>query len=108
MEFAVAEAIKVGYRLIDAAPKYANEVGVGKGIATGIMEAGVKREDLFVTSKLYHTDHRPARVVPALRKSLVDLNLDYIDCWMIHAPWAFVPKVRSFVLWNYLNMFEQG
>lgn len=97
MESAVAEAIRVGYRLIDAAPKYGNETGVGKGIAAGLKEAGVEREDLFVTSKLYHTDHRAARVVPALKKTLADLNLNYIDCWMMHAPWAFEPKDSAIV-----------
>jgi alcohol dehydrogenase (NADP+) len=73
--------------------QYGNETGVGKGIAAGLKEAGVEREDLFVTSKLYHTDHRAARVVPALKKTIADLNLNYIDCWMMHAPWAFEPKV---------------
>jgi alcohol dehydrogenase (NADP+) len=72
--------------------QYGNETGVGKGIAAGLKEAGVEREDLFVTSKLYHTDHRAARVVPALKKTIADLNLNYIDCWMMHAPWAFEPK----------------
>lgn len=97
IETAVAEAIRVGYRLIDAAPKYGNETGVGKGIAAGLKDAGVEREDLFVTSKLYHTDHRAARVVPALKKTLSDLNLNNVDCWMMHAPWAFEPKDTGIV-----------
>lgn len=87
--------------------QYGNETGVGKGIAAGLKDAGVEREDLFVTSKLYHTDHRAARVVPALKKTLSDLNLNNVDCWMMHAPWAFEPKVITFIviLFSKLRIF---
>ena len=89
----VFEAIKAGYRCIDEACDYGNEVQAGEGIKKAL-EAGVcKREDLFVTSKLWNTYHRKHYVRAACKKSLEDLGLDYIDLYLIHFPIAlkFVP-----------------
>lgn len=79
---AVYIAIKNGYRLIDTAQYYGDEVGVGKGVKKAIDEGIVKREDIFVTSKIYaSTDHNKA-----IEKSLNNLDLDYIDLLLIHQP----------------------
>ena len=81
-EEAVYIAIKNGYRLIDTAQYYGDEVGVGKGVRKAINEGIVKREDVFVTSKIYaSTDHSKA-----IEKSLNSLDLDYIDLLLIHQP----------------------
>ena len=81
-EGAVYIATKNGYRLIDTAQYYGDEVGVGKGIRKAIDEGIVKREDIFVTSKIYaSTDHNKA-----IEKSLNNLDLDYIDLLLIHQP----------------------
>lgn len=81
-EEAVYIAIKNGYRLIDTAQYYSDEVGVGKGVRKAIEEGIVKREDVFVTSKIYaSTDHNKA-----IEKSLNNLDLDYIDLLLIHQP----------------------
>ena len=81
-EEAVYIAIKNGYRLIDTAQYYGDEIGVGKGVRKAIEEGIVKREDIFVTSKIYaSTDHNKA-----IEKSLNNLDLDYIDLLLIHQP----------------------
>ena len=81
-EEAVYIAIKNGYRLIDTAQYYGDEIGVGKGVRKAIDEGIVKREDIFVTSKIYaSTDHNKA-----IEKSLNNLDLDYIDLLLIHQP----------------------
>lgn len=82
----VQTAIQVGYRSIDCACDYGNEQEVGKGIADGIAAAGISRQDLFVTSKLWNHYHRPEHVRPALEKTLSDLNLNYLDLYLIHFP----------------------
>ncbi|XP_066248969.1 aldo-keto reductase family 1 member B1-like [Euwallacea similis] len=85
---AVKCAIKEGYRLIDAAWLYGNEKEVGKGVREAIEEGLVKREDLFITTKLWNTFHEKDQVVPALKESLKNLGLDYIDLYLIHWPVA--------------------
>lgn len=81
-EEAVYIAIKNGYRLIDTAQYYGDEVGVGKGIRRAIKEGIIKREDIFVTSKIYaSTNHNKA-----IEKSLNSLDLEYIDLLLIHQP----------------------
>lgn len=81
-EEAVYIAINNGYRLIDTAQYYGDEVGVGKGVRKAISDGIVKREDVFVTSKIYaSTDHNKA-----IEKSLNNLDLDYIDLLLIHQP----------------------
>lgn len=82
----VYDAIKAGFRTIDSASDYGNEKAVGEGIARAIAEGIVKREDIFVTSKLWCTDHDPIHVEPALRRTLADLGLAYVDLYLIHFP----------------------
>ncbi|XP_050408874.1 1,5-anhydro-D-fructose reductase [Patella vulgata] len=86
---AVKLAVRAGYRHIDCAAIYRNERAVGHAIKQLIVEDVVKREDLFVTSKLWNTCHRPDIVEVNLRKSLEDLGLEYVDLYLIHWPMAF-------------------
>jgi alcohol dehydrogenase (NADP+) len=88
---AVKEALKVGYRHIDAAWIYQNEAEVGQGIRACV-EAGVlKREDLFVTSKLWNTFHAPEAVEKGCQETLTALGLDYLNLYLMHWPIAFRP-----------------
>lgn len=75
----VYETIKLGIRHIDCACDYGNEVEVGLGIKQAITEGIVKREDLFITSKLWNTYHSPEHVLPAAKRSLNDLDIAYFD-----------------------------
>ncbi|KAG8540591.1 hypothetical protein GDO81_018985 [Engystomops pustulosus] len=90
-----AEAVKValefGYRHIDSALIYGNEVEVGQAIREKIADGTVKREDVFYTSKLWSTYHPQHLVRSCLEKSLKDLQLDYIDLYLIHNPIEFKP-----------------
>ena len=83
-ENAVYHALKDGYRLIDTARYYGNEVGVGRGIQKAIREGIVKREDVFVTSKVMPSDY--SRAAQGIDDSLRDLGLDYLDLMLIHQP----------------------
>ncbi|WP_158599089.1 aldo/keto reductase [Planococcus salinus] len=83
---AVKTAIKLGYRSIDTAAIYGNEEGVGRGIREGIKEAGISREDLFVTSKVWNTDLGYDSTLAAYDTSLNRLGLDYLDLYLIHWP----------------------
>ncbi|KIY04146.1 uncharacterized protein Z520_00838 [Fonsecaea multimorphosa CBS 102226] len=87
---AVEHAIKAGYRHIDCAYAYGNEREVGEGIRAGIEAAGIKRSDLFVTTKLWCTYH--TRVEHALDKSLNLLGLDYVDLYLMHWPLVMNPN----------------
>ncbi|MBA2873250.1 aldo/keto reductase [Thermaerobacillus caldiproteolyticus] len=83
---AVKTAIKHGYRSVDTAAIYGNEVGVGQGIREGIKEAGISREDLFVTSKVWNTDLGYESTIAAYETSLKKLGLEYLDLYLIHWP----------------------
>ncbi|MDR2912666.1 MAG: aldo/keto reductase [Alistipes sp.] len=83
---AVAEAIDVGFRLIDTATTYGNEAAVGEGIRQGIERSGIDREDLFITTKLWADDMGYEKAMAAFETSLEKLGLDYIDLWLIHRP----------------------
>lgn len=85
---AVKHALKVGYRHLDCASDYANEAEVGQGIAEAIKEFDIKREDIWVTSKLWNTNHSKEHVRWACEESLKDLGLDYLDLYLIHFPIA--------------------
>jgi len=89
----VEEAIRVGYRHIDSACDYGNEVEAGQGIRAALAKGLCRRDDLWVTSKLWNTYHEPQHVRPAVERSLRDLGLDYLDLYLVHFPIAlkYVP-----------------
>jgi D-xylose reductase len=100
----VYEAIKAGYRLFDGACDYGNEKECGEGVARAIKEGIVKREELFIVSKLWNTFHDGERVEPIVRKQLADWGVDYFDLYLIHFPVALEwvdPEVRYPPGWHY-------
>jgi diketogulonate reductase-like aldo/keto reductase len=86
---AVTTALRVGFRHLDCAERYGNEREVGEAIREALSSGAIRRQDLFVTTKLWNNNHRPERVAPALRASLQRLGLDYVDLYLIHTPFAF-------------------
>lgn len=88
---AVRWAIKAGYQHVDCAAVYGNEETVGQALHDAVAEGDIERKNLFVTSKLWNTAHKPADVRPALEQSLKDLQTDYLDLYLIHWPIAEDP-----------------
>jgi aldehyde reductase len=84
-------ALEAGFRHFDCAERYRNEREVGEALQVGLAAAGIAREDIFVTTKLWNTNHRPERVEPAFEASLDRLRLRYLDLYLIHTPFAFQP-----------------
>jgi diketogulonate reductase-like aldo/keto reductase len=86
---AVKAAVKVGFRHLDAAERYRNEAEVGAALKE--LCGTVRRDELFVTTKLWNNNHRPERVKSALQASLDRLGLDTVDLYLVHTPFAFKP-----------------
>jgi diketogulonate reductase-like aldo/keto reductase len=88
---ATKTALEVGFRQFDCAERYRNEQAVGDAMQEVFKAGTVRREDVFVSTKLWNTNHRPERVKPAFDASRQRLQLDTIDCYLIHTPFAFRP-----------------
>ena len=88
---ATRDALDVGFRHFDCAERYRNEREVGEALRAGLAAEGIAREDIFVTTKLWNSNHRPERVKPAFEASLDRLGLNYLDLYLIHTPFAFQP-----------------
>ncbi|CAH8566613.1 unnamed protein product [Heterobilharzia americana] len=83
---AVKKALEAGYRHIDCAYLYNNEAEIGKALEDAMKELSLKREDIFITSKLWNTFFRPEHVRKACENTLKNLRLDYLDLYLIHWP----------------------
>jgi diketogulonate reductase-like aldo/keto reductase len=88
---ATRAALETGFRAFDSAERYRNEKEVGEAMGEVFKAGEIKREDVFVITKLWNTNHRPERVKPAFEASLKRLQLDYLDLYLIHTPFAFEP-----------------
>lgn len=114
---AVVGAASVGYRHFDCAAVYGNEHLIGESLEI-IMKGGIKREDLWITSKLWNDKHGEKDVIPACKKSLKDLRLDYLDLYLVH--WPFPnhhppgappdyrdPNSRPYIHEEYMTTWQQ-
>jgi aldehyde reductase len=88
---ATTDALDAGFRHFDCAERYGNEREVGQALHAGLAATGIPREDIFVTTKLWNSNHRPERVEPAFQTSLDRLQLQHLDLYLIHTSYAFQP-----------------
>ncbi len=88
---ATRDALEAGFRHFDCAERYGNEREVGRALQAGLAVLRIAREDIFVNTKLWNSNHRPERVEPAFEASLDRLGLKYLDLYLIHTPFAFQP-----------------
>ena len=88
---ATKAALEAGFRQLDAAERYRNEKEVGEAMQEVFKAGKIKREEVFIATKLWNNNHRPERVKPAFEASLKKLQLDYVDLYLIHTPFAFQP-----------------
>jgi diketogulonate reductase-like aldo/keto reductase len=88
---ATKAALEAGFRQLDASERYRNETEVGEAMQEVFRAGTIKRQDVFVATKLWNNNHRPERVAPAFEASLRKLQLDYVDLYLIHTPFAFQP-----------------
>src|SRR5436309_7311634 len=88
---ATKAALEAGFRQLDASERYRNEKEVGEAIQEVFKAGKIKREEVFIATKLWNNNHRPKRVKPALETSLKKLELEYVDLYLIHTPFAFRP-----------------
>jgi diketogulonate reductase-like aldo/keto reductase len=88
---ATKAALEVGFRHLDCSERYRNEEAVGDAMQEVFKAGAVLRKDVFVTTKLWNNNHRPERVKPAFDASCRRLQLDHVDCYLIHTPFAFQP-----------------
>src|SRR3954447_21166941 len=88
---ATKAALEAGFRQLDASERYRNEKEVGEAIQDVFQAGKIKREEVFIATKLWNNNHRPQRVKPAFEASLKKLHLEYVDLYLIHTPFAFRP-----------------
>jgi len=88
---ATQTAFEAGFRNFDCAERYRNEEAVGEALQAAFRAGTIRREDIFVSTKLWNTNHRPERVKPAFDASCRRLKIDTVDCYLIHTPFAFKP-----------------
>jgi len=88
---ATKAALEAGFRMFDASERYRNEKEVGEAMQEVFKAGTIKREDVFIATKVWNNNHRPERVKPAFEASLKRLQLDYVDLYLIHTPFAFQP-----------------
>jgi alcohol dehydrogenase (NADP+) len=114
---AVKEAVSLGYRHIDCASVYGNERCIGESLSE-VVRSGLKREELWITSKLWNDKHAEKDVIPSCEKSLKDLRLDYLDLYLIHWPFPNFhakgvdvtsrdPNARPYIHENYMKTWRQ-
>jgi diketogulonate reductase-like aldo/keto reductase len=97
---AVKIALQVGFRHLDCAERYRNEEAVGDALKEAFSKGPARRGAVYVTAKLWNNNHRPERVKPAFEASLERLQLDYVDCYLIHTPFAFRPPRLGSPAWD--------
>src|SRR5215475_3460176 len=88
---ATRDALETGFRHFDCAERYGNEREVGRALQEGLVTVGIAREDIFITTKVWNTNHRPERVERAFEASFDRLGLTYLDLYLVHTPFAFQP-----------------